>query len=159
MNYQIAKEVLVVLGQQVNNNYNKMERKSFNTFDRVLVRNMLVSKWRIAFFDSYDNTNRDFPFYTTCGYCRYCIPFEGNEDLVGTTNTPKSINQELPKHIKRVPNGQEYYYVHMDGDIGATKEEYSIIDDNMFRLGNYFKTREEAELAVERIRNALLTQD
>lgn len=53
----------------------------FKTYDKVLVRNRKQS-WKIDLFSHYEQ----FGFYnfrTLGGYYEYCIPYDGNEHLVG----------------------------------------------------------------------------
>jgi len=62
----------------------------FKPFDRVLVRDVDDTYWQIALFSHIDDTVIDFRYCVNNGYSYVqCIPFEGNEDLVGTTNKPK----------------------------------------------------------------------
>ena len=58
----------------------------FKPFDSVLVRDSDVQAWQIALFSNIEGRN----FITNNGYAyEQCIPYEGHEDLVGTTKTPK----------------------------------------------------------------------
>ena len=64
------------------------EKSQFKPFEKVLVRDNESLKWKCAFYSYFE------PFSTyhhvTAGNGAYimCIPFEGNEHLVGTTNNP-----------------------------------------------------------------------
>lgn len=60
----------------------KIEKESFKPFDKVLVRNDKVEKWRASLFSNINNSCYSY----TCinARYRYCIPYEGNEHLVGT---------------------------------------------------------------------------
>ena len=51
-------------------------------FDKVLVRDSESSKWRANLF-SHKNVNE--PYYCVYASWNYCIPYEGNEHLLGTT--------------------------------------------------------------------------
>ena len=51
-------------------------------FDKVLVRDSKSSEWRANLF-SYKNVNG--PYYCVYASWNYCIPYEGNEHLLGTT--------------------------------------------------------------------------
>lgn len=51
-------------------------------FDKVLVRDSKSSKWRANLF-SHKNVNE--PYYCVYASWNYCIPYEGNEYLLGTT--------------------------------------------------------------------------
>lgn len=61
----------------------------FKPFDRVLVRNGNYGCWEIDFFDHY-NQSENFPYRgMTRGWHKQCIPYEGNEALLGTVDKPK----------------------------------------------------------------------
>ena len=65
-----------------------MERK-FKPFDRVLGRDDVHSEWMPDIFRDYnDDETSCFPY--CCFYDKYalCIPYEGNEHLVGTNQAP-----------------------------------------------------------------------
>jgi hypothetical protein len=55
-------------------------------FDRVLVRDDCDEEWHIDFFEGM-NKDKDYPYTYRClNSLRYhCIPYEGNEHLLGTT--------------------------------------------------------------------------
>ena len=57
----------------------------FKPFDKVLVRDLENDDWRCDFFSNYtDDINY---YYRTVGGCyKQCIPYEGNEHLLGTSN-------------------------------------------------------------------------
>lgn len=54
----------------------------FKPFEKVLVRDSKASEWRANLF-SYKNING--PYYCVYASWNYCIPYEGNEYLLGTT--------------------------------------------------------------------------
>ena len=57
----------------------------FKPFDKVLVRENDASLWRAGFY-SHELDGK----YCVCGnYYPQCIPYEGNENLLGTTDKPK----------------------------------------------------------------------
>lgn len=60
-----------------------VEKKTpdFKPYDRVLVRNRKQS-WKIDLFSHYEQFG-SFHYRTLGGYYEYCIPFKGNEHLVG----------------------------------------------------------------------------
>jgi hypothetical protein len=62
----------------------------FKPFDRVLVRDEWDREWRIDFFERM-NKDKDEVYRYRClnAHWRYCIPYEGNEHLLGTTEAPK----------------------------------------------------------------------
>lgn len=60
----------------------------FKPFDKVLVRDNYCEKWSINFF-SYMK-NEDEYIYCCLSQCwKQCIPYEGNEKLLGTNNSPE----------------------------------------------------------------------
>lgn len=59
----------------------------FKPFDKVLVRDKDDTTWKIDIYSHYDDDS--FPFTTITNSYKQCIPFEGNEHLVGTTNSLK----------------------------------------------------------------------
>lgn len=61
----------------------------FKPFDRVLVRDEDDDFWRATFFSHYNGHDKSFPYFTSSGYYAQCISFEGNQELLGTTNKPK----------------------------------------------------------------------
>ena len=66
----------------------------FKPFDKVLVRmnddeyNVLHEVWIPAIFEFYTD-NADYPYAANLLWWKYCIPYEGNQELVGTCNEPK----------------------------------------------------------------------
>lgn len=69
----------------------------------------------------------------------------------------KSINEKYgkPKCWRAERNGG-YYYIDDDGGICYTTDDYVLVDNDRYALGNYFKTREEAKKALERVKKALM---
>lgn len=66
---------------------------NFKPFDKVLVRCSNDEEWMIEFYCEYDtlvhtSPHRDYPFMGICDSYSQCIPFEGNEHLLGTTDMP-----------------------------------------------------------------------
>ena len=65
---------------------NKFDINTLVPFEsRVLARDNEREKWIPAFWGFYDG-NSDFPYKLVGCIARYCIPYEGNEHLLGTTN-------------------------------------------------------------------------
>lgn len=56
----------------------------FKPFGKVLVRDGVDEQWRIHIFSHHQNG--DFPYVCLTGVYRYCIPYEGNEHLLGTAD-------------------------------------------------------------------------
>ena len=63
----------------------KLEHE-FRPFDKVLVKDSDTDIWICDIFSHMDD---DDTFYCVGGIWNYCIPYEGNEHLVGTTNNPE----------------------------------------------------------------------
>lgn len=58
----------------------------FKPFDKVLVRDSKANKWRANLF-SHKNIGE--PYYCVYASWNYCIPYKGNEHLLGTTKDSK----------------------------------------------------------------------
>ena len=65
----------------------------FKPFDKVLVRNENDQVWRANIFSHILNGS-PFPYTCVTSTFKQCIPYEGNQDLVGTTKTPKNYGDE-----------------------------------------------------------------
>ena len=66
---------------------NKFNHSTLKAFDKVLVRDCDDEKWVNAFFGFYDTvTNKKYPFVASAVSWGQCIPYLGNEHLLGTTN-------------------------------------------------------------------------
>ena len=128
-----------------------MEGQEFNPFDRVLVRDNDNERWQAAFYDQYLNGASPHRVIGE-GYFSQCIPYEGNEHLLGTTD------KYVPKPWK--PKLEETFFiiVHVYGESFCVRElRWDGVDEDeeMYRLGNCFRTREEAEAMADKL-NALL---
>ena len=62
---------------------------SFKPFNKVLVRCNEDSVWRCELFSHYNTFNKQCPYVCLSSVYKYCIPYEGNQHLLGTTNNPK----------------------------------------------------------------------
>lgn len=60
----------------------------FKPFDMVLVRDDDRDKWKCNFFSHYDD-KEEFGYECMNTFYAQCIPYEGNEHLLGTTKSPK----------------------------------------------------------------------
>jgi hypothetical protein len=57
----------------------------FKAFDKVLVRDGDNDCWRLGLFENFDSEDEIIPFFTTeKNWYEQCIPYEGNERLLGT---------------------------------------------------------------------------
>ena len=67
---------------------------------------------------------------------------------VANQNQPKFKNKdwnaercEIVDYRWRAKEGELYYYVFSDGTIDEYRDEYCVVDDTIYNLGNYFKTK------------------
>ena len=66
---------------------NKFDISTLKAYDKVLVRDDNNSAWINAFFGFYDTeTTIKYPFVASAISWSQCIPYEGNEHLLGTNN-------------------------------------------------------------------------
>lgn len=66
---------------------NKFNYSTIKPFDKVLVRDGDSETWVNAFFGFYDTaTSEKYPFVASAVRWAQCIPYEGNEHLLGTTD-------------------------------------------------------------------------
>lgn len=54
-------------------------------FDKVLVRHQKTEEWRANIFSHTDKTDEYLDYVCVNGRWEFCIPYEGNESLLGTT--------------------------------------------------------------------------
>ena len=59
---------------------------AFKPFDKVLVRDTDADRWKADWFSQSLGIAG---FVCVGGYFSQCVPYEGNEDLLGTTNIPE----------------------------------------------------------------------
>lgn len=65
----------------------KKKEYQFKPFEKVLVRNGELAKWRCSFYSHFDQEGV-YHHTTISGIYSMCIPFKGNEHLVGTADNP-----------------------------------------------------------------------
>lgn len=80
---------LVSKGYKYDKEQYKLIKQEFKPFDKVLVRDYIDEKWILSIFGCYDDEDKDFPYVCLNGRYAHCIPYEGNEHLLNTPNTPK----------------------------------------------------------------------
>ena len=49
------------------------------------------------------------------------------------------------KSSRKMFKGEAYYFINDEGSIVEDEEDFSIVDDNRYEIGNYFESKEEAE--------------
>lgn len=129
------------------------KKSEFKAFDRVLVRDLDGGEWLAAFYDKYSSDVEKFPHRMIgCTYFAQCIPYEGHEHLLGTTDKyePKPWEPKLEETFFTIliDYGCPFYVTKLKWSCTPTYEA-------MYRLGNCFQTREEAEAMADKL-NALL---
>lgn len=132
-----------------------MEGKEFKAYDRVLVRDKDDERWQAAFYDQYLADEEKYPHHVISGACfTQCIPYEGNEHLLGTTDRPEKPGRWKPK------NGEMYYCISWAVSIGfftVRSHWYSNepFDTDAWKAGNCFRTEEEAKQVKDRMNEAV----
>ena len=58
-------------------------------FQKVLVRDDKADIWKPDLFGYEDSTKEEFRYMGIVAYWKYCIPYEGNEHLLGTSKDPE----------------------------------------------------------------------
>lgn len=66
----------------------KKKEHQFTPFEKVLVRDCHDKNWVISLFSNI-NTNQEFPYVCMHSIWKHCIPYEGNEHLLGTNKKPE----------------------------------------------------------------------
>lgn len=66
-----------------------------------------------------------------------------------------SENKQLVKWKWRPKDGEGYYYIFSNGIVHLSTWFNDKVDNSRFSIGNYFKTKEEAEVMAEKIKKLL----
>lgn len=124
--------------------------ETFKPFQQVLVRYDSEDKWHCDLFSFASRGDICGDYYVCAGgsYAQ-CIPYEGNEHLLGTTDGPK------PKRW-RANRGDKYWYVAVNGTAMEMCDFYEEWDNKCYESCNYFRTLEEAEKLAEKFKQLLL---
>lgn len=123
-----------------------MNENNFKAFDKVLVRDGKNNEWMCDFYSHYDNETE----YHFCVGGRYecCIPYEGYEELLGTTDSPQ------PKRW-RAEGNDFYYFAGSDGKVYSSVDRGSDDSNILYEIGNYFRTEEEAKKVAKKFKAML----
>lgn len=123
---------------------------------------VINDKWSVGEFTKIENLVNSNYFEWTDGETRFytniiCInkqdphkPFiiyNENMDIL------KSLIAEINKEqtVWRARCGKHYYYINEFISIDSNCDTYSTTDDNRYKLGNYFETKEKAIIAKNKI--------
>lgn len=79
---------LVREGYKYDKKQRKLVKQEFKPFDKVLVRDLGTEFWKANIYLNYEE-DCAYPYICTREEYRMCIPYEGNEYLLGTTDNPK----------------------------------------------------------------------
>ena len=90
----ILYSALVREGYQYDKKQHKLVKQKFKPFDKVLIRDDINEKWSINLFSYYDEEDQAFPYVCISGRYEHCIPYEGNEYLLGTTDSPTCVDKK-----------------------------------------------------------------
>ena len=132
-----------------------MEGKEFKAFERVLVRDGDQERWCAALYSHKDSSSKEYYHRMVGGAAFYqCIPYEGNEQLLGKTDSP------APKPEPWKPkDGEMYYCIAWAVSIGffTVRSHYSHepFDTDAWKAGNCFRTEEEANQVRDQMNEAL----
>lgn len=80
-------------------------------FDKVLVRNAKYGLWIPALF----GIEKDGQFITSAGWQKYCIPYKGNEHLLGTKNDVTIKNERLKDWREKCCAQCKYHLIKFEG--------------------------------------------
>ena len=95
------------------------------TGDEVLVRDSTNGSWLYCLF-SHVNKNEELKYATSFTTCKYCIPYKGNEDLVGTT---RNFNE--PFKFKFGAKVMAYNGMEVENKIGILIDQD--LDDSFYK--------------------------
>ena len=114
-------------------------------FDKVLIRDENCDLWHIDLFEEYNEGDLKFPYYCMGEHYKQCIPYEGNESLLGTTLPPKHKyefkngdivivwNNNSDKYIRVFNYKSKNLYVTYNNFSGSVEQWYNCIP---FELNN-----------------------
>lgn len=71
---------------QYDKKQHKLVKQEFKPFDKVLVRNKDTDTWKADIYLGYDEEEKYCRYKCTRMNYQFCIPYEGNEYLLGTTD-------------------------------------------------------------------------
>lgn len=84
---------------------------------------------------------------------------ELKQELVETKNKCAEIEKKINELARqtsevrwRAEKGDSYYYMLSTGKTNEYKDVDCVLDNDRYNLGNYFRTREEAEKTIEKIK-------
>ena len=86
---KIIEDIRPVPKRQTYKKESDIPEHKLEPFEKVLVRSLKTNKWMPSYFGYEDSTEDDeFKYVCIASSWKYCIPYKGNEHLLGTTNSP-----------------------------------------------------------------------
>ncbi len=79
---------LVRKGYKYDKEQHLLIKQEFKLFDKVLVRDNNTDSWEADIYLGYNEENKYCPYKCASMNYQFCIPYEGNEYLLGTTGSP-----------------------------------------------------------------------
>lgn len=79
---------LVRKGYKYDKEQHLLIKQEFKPFDKVLIRDKDTEPWKADIYLGYDEEDKCYRYKCTRMNYRFCIPYEGNEYLLGTTDSP-----------------------------------------------------------------------
>lgn len=79
---------LVREGYKYDKEQHKLVKQEFKPFDKVLVRDKNNEPWKADIYLGYDEEDKYYRYKCTRMNYQFCIPYEGNEYLLATTDSP-----------------------------------------------------------------------
>lgn len=136
------------------------KKSEFKAFDRVLVRDSDDEKWSACLYSHKDSNSREY-YHRMVGDAGFaqCIPYAGNEHLLGTTDRPAPKSVPKPESW-RPKDGGWYYHIawSVSGGfftIGSVWRSNEPFDIDVWEAGNCFRTEEDAQQLIDRMNEAL----
>ena len=77
---------LIRRGYKYNKVQHNIKKQCFKPFDRVLVRDKDTDPWEADIYLGYNEENKYCPYKCASMNHQFCIPYEGNKHILGTTN-------------------------------------------------------------------------
>ena len=59
-------------------------------------------------------------------------------------------DEEVPDVLWRAKEGEKYFYIYSNGIVGTEKKSHNQMDNDIWELGNYYRTVEEANKEIEK---------
>lgn len=100
-----------------------MAEYKFEPFQKVLVRDDISREWVISLYNRYLE-DKEFPHFCMTGGFRFCVPYDGNEYLLGTTLCAGPCWNPEPGELVAVSDNETNWYaqkfIHRTGELYTT---------------------------------------